>query len=104
MGVKILEGRFPENDSEIIVPQMMVAGREELKVGNTITWQIGQRIGSDGRAIDHQTAAVITGHQCGKPSAWQRHHSSTAKQTQFQHNIPHFSIAVLSVPPLLQEV
>lgn len=56
MGVKILKGRFPENDSEIIVPQMMVAGREELKVGNTITWQIGQRIGSDGRAIDHQTA------------------------------------------------
>ena len=30
-------------------------------------------------AVDHQTAAVVAGHQRGKPSAWQRHHSSAAK-------------------------
>ena len=30
-------------------------------------------------AVDHQAAAIIAGHQRGKPSAWQRHHSSAAK-------------------------
>lgn len=54
MGVRLVEGRLPENDSEIIIPQMMTTAGQEFHIGDTITWQIGKRIGSDGRIIQHQ--------------------------------------------------
>lgn len=54
MGVRLIEGCLPENDSEIIIPQMMTTAGKEFHVGDTITWQIGERIGSDGRIIQHQ--------------------------------------------------
>ena len=47
MGVRLIEGRLPENDSEVIIPQMMTTAGKEFHVGDTITWQIGERIGSD---------------------------------------------------------
>ena len=54
MGVRLVEGRLPENDSEIIIPQMMTTAGQEFHMGDTITWQIGERIGADGRVIQHQ--------------------------------------------------
>ena len=54
MGVRLIEGRLPENDSEVIIPQMMTTAGQEFHMGDTITWQIGERIGSDGRIIQHQ--------------------------------------------------
>ena len=54
MGVRLIEGRLLENDSEVIIPQMMTTAGKEFHVGDTITWQIGERIGSDGRVIQHQ--------------------------------------------------
>ena len=54
MGVRLIEGRLLENDSEVIIPQMMTTAGKEFHVGDTITWQIGKRIGSDGRVIQHQ--------------------------------------------------
>ena len=54
MGVRLVEGRLPENDSEIIIPQMMTTAGKEFQMGDTITWQMGERIGADGRSIQHQ--------------------------------------------------
>lgn len=58
MGVRLIEGRLPENDSEVIIPQMMTTAGKEFHVGDTITWQIGERIGSDGRVIQHQEQRI----------------------------------------------
>ena len=54
MGVRLIEGRLPENENEVIIPQMMTTAGKEFHIGDTITWQIGKRIGSDGRVIQHQ--------------------------------------------------
>lgn len=45
---------MPENENEVIIPQMMTTAGKEFHIGDTITWQIGKRIGSDGRVIQHQ--------------------------------------------------
>ena len=58
MGVRMIEGRLPENDSEVIIPQMMTTAGKEFHIGDTITWQIGERIGSDGRSIQHQEQRI----------------------------------------------
>lgn len=54
MGVRLIEGRLPGNDSEVIIPQMMTTNEKKFQIGDTVTWQIGKRIGSDGRVIQHQ--------------------------------------------------
>lgn len=54
MGVRLIEGRLPGNDSEVIIPQMMTTNEKKFQIGDTVTWQIGERIGSDGRVIQHQ--------------------------------------------------
>lgn len=54
MGVKLIEGRLPETDNEVIIPQMMTTYGTDFHVGDTITWQIGERLGADGRIIQHQ--------------------------------------------------
>ena len=54
MGVRLIEGRLPKNENEVIIPQMMTTAGKEFHIGDTITWQIGERIGSDGRVIQHQ--------------------------------------------------
>ena len=45
---------MPKNENEVIIPQMMTTAGKEFHIGDTITWQIGERIGSDGRVIQHQ--------------------------------------------------
>lgn len=42
MGVRLIEGRLPENENEVIIPQMMTTAGKEFHIGDTITWQIGQ--------------------------------------------------------------
>ena len=54
MGVKLIDGRLPETDNEVIIPQMMTTYGTDFHVGDTITWQIGERLGADGRIIQHQ--------------------------------------------------
>lgn len=51
MGVRLIEGRLPKNENEVIIPQMMTTAGKEFHIGDTITWQIGERIGSDGRVM-----------------------------------------------------
>lgn len=48
LSVKLVEGRFPENEDEILIPtHLKTNGRVELKVGETITLDVGTRV-SDG--------------------------------------------------------
>ena len=58
MGVRLIEGRLPENDSEVIIPQMMTTAGKEFHVGDTITSQIGERIWSEGSVIQHQEQRI----------------------------------------------
>ena len=48
LSVKLVEGRFPENENEILIPtHLKTNGRVVLNVGETITLDIGTRV-SDG--------------------------------------------------------
>ncbi len=48
LSVKLVEGRFPEKENEILIPtHLKTNGRVELKVGETITLDVGTRV-SDG--------------------------------------------------------
>lgn len=42
---KLLEGRFPENENEIVIPRHLdTNGRVKYKIGDVLTLQIGQRV------------------------------------------------------------
>lgn len=44
MAVKLLEGRLPENDDEIVISEHIITnGKVEYKIGDTITLNIGRR-------------------------------------------------------------
>lgn len=48
LSVQLLEGRFPENSSEIVVPaHLRENGGVEVKVGDTLTLEIGTRMTGD---------------------------------------------------------
>ena len=48
LSVKLVEGRFPENENEILIPtHLKTNGRVELNVGEAITLDVGTRV-SDG--------------------------------------------------------
>lgn len=45
LAVKLLDGRLPENENEILIPShLKTNGRVDLKVGDTITLNIGKRV------------------------------------------------------------
>ena len=49
LSIKLVEGRLPENENEIIIPtHLKTNGRLELKVEENITLDIGKRIDNDG--------------------------------------------------------
>ncbi len=48
LGLVLTEGRYPENDSEIIIPtHLKTNGRIEYKVGDIITLEVGKRVSND---------------------------------------------------------
>ena len=49
LAINLTEGRFPENDNEIVIPtHLKTNGRISLSVGDAITLDVGRRVGSDG--------------------------------------------------------
>lgn len=47
-GLKLVDGRFPENDSEIVINERINSDNDlDYKVGDTITLDIGDRLASD---------------------------------------------------------
>ncbi len=54
LSIKLTEGRLPEKDDEIAIPtHLKTNGRVELKVGDTITLNVGTRV-SDGNELTQQ--------------------------------------------------
>ncbi len=52
LSVKLVEGRFPENENEILIPtHLKTNGRVVLNVGETITLDVGTRV-SDGHELN----------------------------------------------------
>lgn len=49
LSINVIEGRLPENDSEIVIPaHLKTNGRLVLNVGKTITLDVGRRVANDG--------------------------------------------------------
>ena len=54
LSIKLTEGRLPEKDDEIVIPtHLKTNGRVELKVGDTITLNVGTRV-SEGNELTQQ--------------------------------------------------
>ena len=52
LGIILVEGRLPENDTEIVIPTHLRSnGRVEYKVGDTITLDVGERVDSEGNTL-----------------------------------------------------
>src|SRR5699024_10103004 len=52
LSLKLVEGRLPKNDSEIIIPtHLKTNGRLELKVGDTIILDVGKRVDNNGNEL-----------------------------------------------------
>lgn len=60
MRIKLYEGRFPENDGEIILPRSAANKSFSGEIGEEITLKLGSRLNQDGSLISHQ-----------EPVAWQ---------------------------------
>lgn len=53
LSVKLVDGRLPENDSEILIPtHLKTIGRLSLNTGDTITLNVGRRADGDGKILD----------------------------------------------------
>ncbi len=53
LAVTLVEGRLPENEQEIVIPtHLKTNGRLNLKVGDTITLDVGKRVTSDNYELD----------------------------------------------------
>ncbi len=49
LSIRLVEGRLPENDNEIVIPtHLKTNGRIDLNIGEDITLNIGKRVGLDG--------------------------------------------------------
>lgn len=53
LGLRIVEGRLPENDMEIIIPtHLKTNGRITLNVGDNVTLEVGKRVNSKGEILN----------------------------------------------------
>ena len=58
--VHITEGRMPESGNEILLPKHLYDnGRVEYALGETVTLQIGDRYGEDGRQLAQHDAFLV---------------------------------------------
>lgn len=49
LSVKLVEGRLPENENEIVIPtHLLTNGRLNLRVGDSITLDVGRRVDAEG--------------------------------------------------------
>ena len=53
LSIRLIEGKLPENDEEIVIPtHLKTNGRIELKVGDTITLDVGTRVDNEGYELN----------------------------------------------------
>ena len=78
MSVRVTEGRLPQKPGEIVVSETVkVLMEEPFKVGDTVTFSMGQRVGLDGSPIsqeyayryqtDAKTGEILTDEKTGQP-------------------------------------
>lgn len=59
--VHILEGRMPENDSEILLPEHLATnGLVKYELGDTLTLEAGTRIDSEGYELDNHAPLTVS--------------------------------------------
>ncbi len=55
LSVKLVDGRLPENDTEILIPtHLKTNGRVTLAVGDEVTLDVGNRVSAEGIALNQQ--------------------------------------------------
>lgn len=55
LGLTLVEGRFPENENEILIPtHLKTNGRIDLKVGDEIKLNIGKRVDYEGNELNQE--------------------------------------------------
>ncbi len=53
LAIKLVEGRLPENSEEIVIPtHLKTNGRVDLKIGDTLTLEVGKRIDKQGNILN----------------------------------------------------
>lgn len=63
MGIHLLEGRMPENSSEIVIPKhIMQNAKVEYKIGDSITLDIGQRQLTTGEKLTQKNPYLTDTH------------------------------------------
>ncbi|MBR6404397.1 MAG: ABC transporter permease [Eubacterium sp.] len=57
LSVTLAEGRLPENENEIVIPtHLKTNGRNNLKVGDSISLDVGQRVDGNGNVLNQNNA------------------------------------------------
>ena len=51
LSLKLTQGRLPENEQEIIVQGGLEQNGKEIRIGDTVSFPIGDRIDEDGNAL-----------------------------------------------------
>ncbi len=54
---RLKEGRLPQNDSELLIPEHLISnGKVQIKLGDTITLEVGDRVSIFGNALNQNTS------------------------------------------------
>ena len=60
LSIKLVEGRLPENNNEILIPtHLKTNGRLTLNVGDTITLDVGKRVDNDGYELNQTNPLYV---------------------------------------------
>ena len=52
LSIKLVEGRMPENENEILIPtHLKTNGRIDYQIGDTITLEVGKRVDNEGHEL-----------------------------------------------------
>ena len=61
LSVQLINGRMPENSSEILVPShLKTNGRLSLNIGDTLTLEVGRRVTDGGEELNQQNPLIMT--------------------------------------------
>ena len=61
LSVKLVDGRFPENDGEVLIPtHLKTNGRVTLAVGDEVTLDVGKRVSTDGYDLNQHNPLTPT--------------------------------------------
>ena len=60
LSIRLVEGRLPKTEDEIVIPtHLKTNGRLELKVGDTITLDVGKRVDEDGYELNQNNPIYL---------------------------------------------